>query len=49
MRYRLSGNRGFSHTFGFSAKNLSDKLYLTSSRTIGDRRSIYFTYSLGHR
>lgn len=49
MRYRLPSNGGrFDHTFAVNVNNLFDVDYLRANKLLGDRRSVFFTYTLNH-
>jgi iron complex outermembrane receptor protein len=46
-RYRLSGGgSGYDHTFGINVNNLFDADYVRANRLLGEKRAVYFTYSL---
>ncbi|MEY2879170.1 MAG: hypothetical protein RLZZ15_1550, partial [Verrucomicrobiota bacterium] len=45
-RYRLPGGRGFDQSLALNVNNLFDREYLRVNRLIGEKRAIYFTYSI---
>ncbi|MDI1337779.1 MAG: TonB-dependent receptor [Lacunisphaera sp.] len=55
LRYTLPGKSSFSHTLALNVNNALDKAYFKSgsqgaNRILeGDHRSVFFTYTLGHK
>lgn len=55
VRYTLGGTSKYSHTFALNVQNALDKDYFkpgsggASRILLGDRRSLFFTYTLGHK
>ena len=51
-RYTLRAGGRFDHTFALNVNNLLDKEYLraggSTARQLGERRAVYFTYTLGY-
>lgn len=47
-RYHLRSASRFDHTFAVNLNNAADRDYLKVNRQLGDRRAIYFTYTIGH-
>ncbi len=45
-RYKLPGKSRYDHTVAVNVNNLFDVDYLRANRLLGDRRSIFFTYTL---
>ena len=49
VRYRLAtGSSRFDHTLAINVNNLFDLDYVRANRLLGERRAVYFTYTLGH-
>jgi iron complex outermembrane receptor protein len=46
--YRLPRLKNFEQTLGLNVNNAFDKFYLRTGKTLGDSRSILFTYELRH-
>jgi outer membrane receptor protein involved in Fe transport len=55
MRYRLQTGSSYSHTLAVNVNNLTDETYLragsagANSRYPGEKRAVYFTYTLSRR
>ena len=55
VRYRLQSGTKYSQTIGLNVNNLTDETYFragsagANSRYLGEKRSVFFTYSIGHR
>jgi hypothetical protein len=55
VRYRLQGTSKFSQTFAINVNNLTNETYFrggaagANSRYLGEKRSVYFTYTISHR
>ena len=47
-RYRLSSNSRIEQTLALNLNNAFDLDYLRANKIPGDRRSIFFTYTIGH-
>ena len=48
-RYTLPrGSAKFDQTFAINVNNAADKDYLKVNKLPGDRRSVFFTYTLGY-
>jgi outer membrane receptor protein involved in Fe transport len=46
-RYRFANTGRYDHTVGINLNNAFDVDYLKASRQLGERRAVYFTYTLG--
>jgi len=46
-RYALKSGARYDQTFAVNVNNVADKDYLKVSKQLGDRRAVYFTYTLG--
>ncbi len=49
LRYNYRGLPGYDQTFGLNVNNVFDHDYLKDNRQAGDRRAVYFTYSITRR
>ena len=55
MRYTVKSNASLSHTLALNVNNILDEEYLragsggSNSRFLGEKRSVYFTYTINHR
>ncbi len=55
MRYRLQGGAKFYQVFALNLNNLTDAVYFrggsagANTRYLGEKRSVYFTYTLGRK
>ena len=47
-RYRFANRGRFDHTIAVNVNNLFDVDFLRANKLPGDRRAVYFTYTLGH-
>ena len=47
-RYRFANSGRFDHTIAVNVNNLFDVDFLRANKLPGDRRAVYFTYTLGH-
>lgn len=49
MRYKLpGGSSSLDHTLAVNVNNMFDVDYLRANKLLGDRRSVFFTYTLSH-
>ena len=46
-RYTLRSRGRYDQTFAINVNNVADKDYLKVSKQLGDRRAVYFTYTVG--
>jgi outer membrane receptor protein involved in Fe transport len=46
LHYRLPPMAGMDHRVSVNVNNLLDREYLRVNRLIGEKRAIYFTYSI---
>ena len=46
-RYALKSSNRYDQTFAINVNNVADRDYLRVSKQPGDRRAVYFTYTLG--
>ncbi len=55
LRYALKSTGNFSHSLSANVNNIFDEKYLragsggSNSRFVGEKRAVYFTYTLGHK
>ena len=48
IRYTWHQNARWEHTIALNVNNIADLDYLKSNKQLGDRRSVFFTYTLTH-
>lgn len=49
LRYTYRGKPGYEQTFAVNVNNILDKDYLKVNRQAGDRRALYFSYSIARQ